>query len=196
MTIQLSPLTSTSQKASLNHISRTTICHHFHGSQFLSQPQHPLHLLSPAATSSHTTSKSPQKNFTACFNQWKRTPTDKLMEFWQLPQEDFNTCNPLQWWHGRCSQFPNLSHLVHDIFSIPGKVLSHSLFIFILLVKGLAVAVERIFSGGHDTISLHHASLKPETIQMLILVKRKLILARECKGILNCIQIYGDLVCP
>ena len=41
------------------------------------------------------------------------------------------------------------------------------------------MAVERIFSGGRDTISLRRASLKPETIRVLMLVKRKLILARE-----------------
>jgi hypothetical protein len=49
----------------------------------------------------------------------------------------------------------------------------------ILFVKWSAVAVERIFSGGRDTISLRRATLKPETIRMLMLVERKLILARE-----------------
>src|SRR5271168_1013817 len=44
---------------------------------------------------------------------------------------------------------------------------------------GSAVAVEHIFSGGHDTISLCRASLKPETIRILMLVKRRLVLARE-----------------
>lgn len=43
---------------------------------------------------------------------------------------------------------------------------------------GSAVAVERIFSGGHDTISLRHASLIPNTIQVLMLVKQRLKLAR------------------
>ena len=42
---------------------------------------------------------------------------------------------------------------------------------------GSAVMVERIFSGGHDTISLQRASLKPETIRILMLVKQKLHLA-------------------
>ncbi|KAI9437123.1 hypothetical protein F5148DRAFT_953123, partial [Russula earlei] len=37
-----------------------------------------------------------------------------------------------------------------------------------------AVAVERVFSGGRDTISLCRASLKVETIRTLILVKKKL----------------------
>jgi hypothetical protein len=46
-------------------------------------------------------------------------------------------------------------------------------------LKGSAVAVEHIFSGGRDTISLCRASLKPETIRVLMLVKKKLHLERE-----------------
>ena len=46
-------------------------------------------------------------------------------------------------------------------------------------LKGSAVAVERIFSGGRDTISLRRASLKPDTIRVLMLVKKKLHLERE-----------------
>jgi len=42
---------------------------------------------------------------------------------------------------------------------------------------GSAVAVERIFSGGHDTISLQRASLIPDTIRVLMLVKNRLRLA-------------------
>jgi hypothetical protein len=90
----------------------------------------------------------------------------------------------VQWWHGRRAQFPQLYRLVRDIFSIPGNYLylSTSLLIIKLIYHlslGSAVAVERIFSGGRDTISLRRASLKPETIQILMLVKRKLIIARE-----------------
>jgi hypothetical protein len=47
-----------------------------------------------------------------------------------------------------------------------------------LLLLGSAVAVERIFSGGRDTISLRRASLKPETIRTLMIVKQRLRLAR------------------
>ena len=39
------------------------------------------------------------------------------------------------------------------------------------------MAVEHIFSGGRDTISLCCASLKPETIHTLMLVKQCLHLA-------------------
>ena len=43
---------------------------------------------------------------------------------------------------------------------------------------GSAVAVERIFSGGRDTISIRRASLHPDTIRTLMLVKHRLRLAR------------------
>ena len=45
-------------------------------------------------------------------------------------------------------------------------------------MSGSAVTVERIFSGGRDTISLRHASLNPDTIRVLMLVKQRLRLAR------------------
>ena len=52
---------------------------------------------------------------------------------------------------------------------------------------GSAVVVEHIFSGGRDTISLRRASLKPETIRILMLVKQKLCLARNAAQ-----QALGD----
>lgn len=48
-----------------------------------------------------------------------------------------------------------------------------------LLLPGSAVAVERIFSGGRDTISLRRASLQPGTIQTLMVLKQHLRLARN-----------------
>ena len=50
---------------------------------------------------------------------------------------------------------------------------------FLMIILGSAVAVERIFSGGRDTISLRRASLKPDTIRTLMLVKQRLRLARD-----------------
>ena len=40
------------------------------------------------------------------------------------------------------------------------------------------MAVEHIFSGGHDTISIRRASLHPDTIRTLMLVKHRLRLAQ------------------
>lgn len=45
--------------------------------------------------------------------------------------------------------------------------------------QGSAVAVERIFSGGRDTISLRRSRLKPATIRTLMLVKHHLRLKRK-----------------
>ncbi|KAJ6550101.1 ribonuclease H-like domain-containing protein [Mycena capillaripes] len=53
--------------------------------------------------------------------------------------------------------------------------------------SGSAVAVERIFSGGRDTISLRRASLKPDTIRTLMMVKQRLRLARKAVQ-----EILGD----
>ena len=44
---------------------------------------------------------------------------------------------------------------------------------------GSAVAVEQIFSGGRDTISLHCASLQPGTIHTLMTLKQRLRLDRD-----------------
>ena len=48
-----------------------------------------------------------------------------------------------------------------------------------LSAPGSAVAVERIFSGGRDTISLRRASLQPHTIRTLMLIKQQLRLKRS-----------------
>lgn len=45
---------------------------------------------------------------------------DELEEYFRLPVEDFETCDPIQWWAGHRSQFPSLLHLAHDILAIPG----------------------------------------------------------------------------
>jgi hypothetical protein len=111
-----------------NHLedSKTKLQSYF--KQNYAQATNPLlsapSLSSVASTSMSSISKpsgSPQKNFTARF-QRKRTSPDELLEFWSLPQEDFETIDPLQWWLGRRAQFPQLYCLARDIFSIPGTL--------------------------------------------------------------------------
>jgi hypothetical protein len=98
---------------------------------------------------------------------------DEFIEFLKLPREDFDLCKPLEWWHGCQSQFPNLYRLACDIFSIPGKIWTKKIdFVWLILFAGSAVAVERVFSGGRDTISLRRASLVPSPISVLMLVKQ------------------------
>ena len=77
----------------------------------------------PAVTSTSTPSASPQKvNFTARYKQWPRPVTNELSDYFKLAQEDFDACNPLVWWAGRQSQFPNLSQFARDLLSMPGKL--------------------------------------------------------------------------
>lgn len=74
------------------------------------------------SSSSVTSSGSPQKiNFTSRYQRKDRVSVNELEEYFKLSQEDFDTCEPLHWWRGRRSQFPNLYRLVCDIFSIPGE---------------------------------------------------------------------------
>jgi hypothetical protein len=124
--------------------------------------------------------RSPRKHdFTA---RYKTTQVSKneLEDYLCLRQEDWDICDPIQWWATRRCQFPNLSQLARDILSIPGTVTS-GIFVSVLLLiiaEGSSVAVERIFSGGRDTISLRRASLQPETIRVLMVLKSRLQLTR------------------
>jgi hypothetical protein len=66
-------------------------------------------------------SGSPQKvDFMARYKKQARVLVDEIEEFFKLPQEAFDNCDPIQWWAGRRAQFPNLSRLARDIISIPG----------------------------------------------------------------------------
>ena len=102
-------------------------------------------------------------DFTA---QYHQAPCimDELAEYLCQTCENFKTCNPLEWWGTHSSQFPNLSWFAHDLLIFPGS----------------AVAVERIFSGGRDTISIRQSRLTADTIRILMLVKHHLWL--KCKA--------------
>lgn len=80
----------------------------------------------PPAAASTSSSYSPQKNFTARYQRKAKTIGNELEEYFKLTheREDFECCNPIQWWLGRCAQFPNLFWLARDLFSIPGESLS------------------------------------------------------------------------
>ena len=84
-------------------------------------------------------------------------------EYFRQPSENFKTCNPVKWWSARILQFPNLSQLTRDLLSIPGS----------------AVTVERIFSGGRDTISIRRARLSASLIRTLMFLKHELRLKCE-----------------
>ena len=65
-------------------------------------------------------------SFMSRYQKKDRLVVNELEEYFKLACEDFDTCNPLEWWRGRRSQYPNLYRLVCDIFSIPG--MPHTLY--------------------------------------------------------------------
>ena len=124
---------------------------------------------------------SPQKSFTARYRRKETASINELEEYFKLPTEDFDACDPIRWWMGRRAQFPNLFRLARDVLCIPGAFFQD---VFVnsnetRSCPGSAVAVERVFSGGRDAISLRRASLHADTIRILMLVKKRLHLARE-----------------
>ena len=121
---------------------------------------------------------SPQKLFMAQYHRKKKASINELEEYFKLPAKDFDACNSIHWWVRRRAQFPNLFCMAHDILCISGEfsVLYRSHFQHIYSI-GSAVTVERIFSDGHNSISLWHASLHADTIHIFMLVKKWLHLA-------------------
>ena len=78
----------------------------------------------PSTTVTATVSSSPQKvNFTSRYQRRDHIVVNEWEEYFKLPCEDFEACEPLEWWQGWRSQFPNLYQLVCNIFSIPGECL-------------------------------------------------------------------------
>lgn len=80
-----------------------------------------VHAAPPPTATSSRVKGSPQKDFTARYRLSQRAVVDELAEYYKLRREDFETCDPVQWWVGRRSQFPNLFCLARDIMTIPGE---------------------------------------------------------------------------
>ena len=76
---------------------------------------------SASAPQPSVASSSPENfDFTTRYTKI-RAVVDELEEYFKLTQESFERCDPIRWWAGRRAQFPNLSCLAPDIFSIQGK---------------------------------------------------------------------------
>ena len=66
---------------------------------------------------------------------------------------------------------------IFSVFQVCSTLSFYHSSVYTLL--GSAVAVERIFSSGRDTILIRHASLQPETIHTLMVLKHQLRQMRE-----------------
>ena len=79
--------------------------------------------------------------------------------------DEVNFCASFSWPVTFCAYLVSILAYFHQIVSE-------------LSITGSAVAVEQIFSGGWDTISLRCARLQADTIRTLMLVKKRLHLVR------------------
>jgi hypothetical protein len=59
-------------------------------------------------------------DFSGSVDQPSTPPFRELSEFFSLRPEPMSTCDLMQWWAGRQSQFPCLSQMARNIFLIPG----------------------------------------------------------------------------
>jgi hypothetical protein len=77
----------------------------------------------PSSESAPPMDGSPQKSYMARYRRLvEKCSTNELEEYFKIPGEDLDACNPIQWWASRRSQFPRLYQLARDILCIPGKV--------------------------------------------------------------------------
>ena len=81
----------------------------------------PLSIPSTPVQPAPTAPGSPQKSFMARYRRKDRTSINELEEYFKLPPENFDACEPIRWWFGRRGQFPNLFCMARDILCIPGK---------------------------------------------------------------------------
>jgi hAT family C-terminal dimerisation region len=95
-----------------------------------SMPQNVDNYADTTGTVSGALDGSPSKvSFTSRYKKKERQKHNELEEYFKLPQEDFDSCKPLQWWVGRQAQFPTLYCLVQDLLTIPGKFYFTSLYL-------------------------------------------------------------------
>lgn len=74
----------------------------------------------------HLDSSPHRVNFTARYQRVPRASVNELEDYFKLPREDFETCDPIKWWLNRRSRFPNLFVLARDLLAIPGKLFAPS----------------------------------------------------------------------
>lgn len=78
-------------------------------------------VVAPAPAATPASIRSPQKvDFTSRYKKKQKTHADEFDTYFRQDQENFNTCDPIQWWFARRAQFPTLSQLALDILTIPG----------------------------------------------------------------------------
>ena len=66
------------------------------------------------------------------------------------------TASPLVWWKANCHKFPLLAKAARCILCVPAT----------------SVPSERVFSTAGDKVTAQHASLSPQTVDILVFLKK------------------------
>jgi hAT family C-terminal dimerisation region len=102
-------------------VSLHTYFHENYAGKHVTPPVH-HHSTAGPSKSWQSYNESPQKvNFTARYKKQPSARRDQLEEYFMLPHEDFNTCDPISWWIGCRSQFPDIFVFACDLLAIPGE---------------------------------------------------------------------------
>ena len=159
----------------------------------------------PAAQSAESSTQtpsaedSPKKSFFSRVQaaELALNTQDELKRYFRLTSIPlpFKITDLLGWWYTNRALFPNLYKMARDIHCIPGACFlgyNFLLFLATYVQPGSAVAVERVFSGGRDTIALRRASLQPSTIRTLMVLKVQLRVAhKEVLDVLDEVDAIG-----
>lgn len=110
---------------SLN-MSVLDLCVHYHEHYRDYTSQHTPAEPRPTQVASSSRNRSALKvDFTARYSTKDVVDRDEIEEYFNVAWEkDWELCNPLEWWVGHCTQFPNLFKLARDILTIPGKFIT------------------------------------------------------------------------
>ena len=76
--------------------------------------------VAPTVSSSSSAEPASTVDFVARYKV-SRVYINELEEYFKIPREDFNLCDPIKWWVSRRAQFPNVYMLACDVLSIPGE---------------------------------------------------------------------------
>jgi hypothetical protein len=79
--------------------SKSNLFIYFHNNYAHAAISTPPSMASPSAQTSPIMG-SPQKSFTAQYHRKEKALINELEEYFKLPTEDFDTCDPVQWWMG------------------------------------------------------------------------------------------------
>ncbi|XP_054623684.1 E3 SUMO-protein ligase ZBED1-like [Dunckerocampus dactyliophorus] len=93
------------------------------------------------------------------YNRLERAERE-MQNYRKEPSIPLSSC-PLKWWRENCGQYPLLSYLAKACLSVPAT----------------CVPSERIFSTAGDTVSAQRSQLLPENVNMLIFLKKNMVVS-------------------